>query len=383
MIQGRIYFDHAATTGVDPVVIEAMLPYYGQIFGNPSSVHSFGRETRQVVEDARQVVAGELGAAQAHEIIFTGSGTESDNLALRGIALAYRDQGNHLITSAIEHPAVLDTCSYLERHGFKITYLPVDSAGLVDPDEVVRALTPETILVSIMHGNNEIGTLEPIAEIAKLLKERKVLFHTDAVQTVGTIPVNVQELQVDLLSLTAHKFYGPKGIGALYVRQGVKLQPLIYGGAQEWNRRAGTENLPGVVGLARALQLANEKLAENSEYITKLRDYLISRVFLEIDRVQLNGHPSLRLPGNINLSFDSVKDESLLLNLDLKGIAASSGSACTAGSLEPSHVLLALGLKPEAATGSLRISLGKSNTQEEVDCLMKILPELVRKLRSS
>jgi len=378
----RIYFDHAATTGVDPKVLEAMLPYFSQTFGNPSSIHSFGRETRKAIEEARQIVAAEIGAAAPNEIYFTGSGSESDNMALRGVAEAYRDKGRHIITSSIEHHAVLDTCKYLEKNGYKVTYLPVDADGLVHPESVVEALTPETILVSIMHANNEIGTIQPIAEIGKILKERNILFHTDAVQTVGTIPVNVQDLHVDLLSMAAHKFYGPKGTGALYVRRGVKINPLIYGGAQERNRRAGTENVAGIVGLAKALQLANSHLEENRARITELRDYLIDRVLSEIDYVRLNGHRTKRLPGNANFSFDFIEGESLLLNLDLKGIAASSGSACTSGSLEPSHVLLSLGLCHETAHGSLRVSLGKGNTREEVDYFMSVLPEIVAKLRA-
>lgn len=378
----RIYFDHAATTGVDPKVLEAMLPYFSQTFGNPSSIHSFGRETRKAIEEARQIVAAEIGAAAPNEIYFTGSGSESDNMALRGVAEAYRDKGRHIITSSIEHHAVLDTCKYLEKNGYKVTYLPVDADGLVHPESVVEALTPETILVSIMHANNEIGTIQPIAEIGKILKERNILFHTDAVQTVGTIPVNVQDLHVDLLSMAAHKFYGPKGTGALYVRRGVKINPLIYGGAQERNRRAGTENVAGIVGLAKALQLANSHLEENRARITELRDYLIDRVLSEIDYVRLNGHRTMRLPGNANFSFDFIEGESLLLNLDLKGIAASSGSACTSGSLEPSHVLLSLGLCHETAHGSLRVSLGKGNTREEVDYFMSVLPEIVAKLRA-
>lgn len=378
----RIYFDHAATTGVDPKVLEAMLPYFSQTFGNPSSIHSFGRETRKAIEEAHQIVAAEIGAAAPNEIYFTGSGSESDNMALRGVAEAYRDKGRHIITSSIEHHAVLDTCKYLEKNGYKVTYLPVDADGLVHPESVVEALTPETILVSIMHANNEIGTIQPIAEIGKILKERNILFHTDAVQTVGTIPVNVQDLHVDLLSMAAHKFYGPKGTGALYVRRGVKINPLIYGGAQERNRRAGTENVAGIVGLAKALQLANSHLEENRARITELRDYLIDRVLSEIDYVRLNGHRTKRLPGNANFSFDFIEGESLLLNLDLKGIAASSGSACTSGSLEPSHVLLSLGLCHETAHGSLRVSLGKGNTREEVDYFMSVLPEIVAKLRA-
>jgi len=378
----RIYLDHAATTPLDPRVLEAMLPYFTEFFGNPSSIHSYGRDTRKVIEEARGTIAREIGAAEPREIIFTGSGSESDNLALRGIASAYRSRGNHIITSAIEHHAVYDTCKALEKQGFEVTLIPVNSVGLVDPDDVIKALTERTILVSIMHANNEVGTIQPIAAIGRLLKERKVLFHTDAVQTVGAIPVNVNELSVDLLSMAAHKFYGPKGVGALYVRKGVKLDPLIYGGAQERNRRAGTENIAGIVGMAKALSLANANLEEDQKRITALRDYLIDSVLNNFEYVRLNGDRNARLPGNVNFSFEFIEGESLLLNLDLKGIAASSGSACTSGSLEPSHVLLAMGICHEIAHGSLRLTLGKSTTKEEIDYLLGVLPEIVAKLRA-
>lgn len=378
----RIYLDHAATTPVDPRVLEAMLPYFSESFGNPSSIHSFGRENRKAIEDARAVIAGEIGAADPREIIFTGSGSESDNMALRGVAAAYRNRGNHIITSAIEHHAVYDTCKALEKQGFELTIIPVNSEGLVNPDDVIGALTDRTILVSIMHANNEVGTIQPIAAIGKLLREQNVLFHTDAVQTVGSIPVNVEELSVDLLSMAAHKFYGPKGVGALYVRKGVKTEPLIYGGGQERNRRAGTENLAGIVGMAKALSLANSELEENQKRIGALRDYLIDNVLSHIEHVRLNGDRSRRLPGNANFSFEYIEGESLLLNLDLKGIAASSGSACTSGSLEPSHVLLAMGICHEIAHGSLRLTLGKSTTREEIDYLLEVLPEIVAKLRA-
>lgn len=378
----KIYLDHAATTPVDPEVLQAMLPYFTDSFGNPSSIHSFGRETRKTIEDARVIVAKELGADEPREIVFTGCGSESDNLALKGIASAYKDKGNHIITSSVEHHAIFDTCKYLERKGFEITYLPVDADGLVDPQDVLKALTDRTILVSIMHANNEVGTIQPIAVIGRLLKERKILFHTDAVQSVGSIPVNVNDLSVDLLSLSAHKFYGPKGVGALYIRKGTRIHSLIHGGGQERNRRAGTENIAGIVGLAKAIQLANSRLAENQSKTTYLRDYLIDNALNKIDHLRLNGHRTERLPGNVNLSFEYIEGESLLLNLDLRGIAASSGSACTSGSLEPSHVLLAMGLCHEIAHGSLRITLGKSNSKEEIDCLLEVLPEIVNKLRS-
>ncbi len=377
----RIYLDHAATTPIDPKVLEAMMPYLTEYYGNPSSIHSFGRETRKAVEDARSVVASEIGADAPNEIIFTGSGSESDNLAIKGVAAAYLEKGNHIITSSIEHHAVFDTVHWLEKQGFRVTFLPVDREGLVHIEDLIDHLTDQTILVSIMHANNEVGVIQPIAEIGRILDERKILFHTDAVQTVGSIPVNVKELGVDLLSMAAHKFYGPKGAGALYVRKGVKLAQLIHGGAQERNRRAGTENIAGIVGLARALQLANAGLAENQSRIIGLRDYLIDSVLEKFNHVRLNGHRTLRLPGNANFSFEYIEGESLLLNLDLKGIAASSGSACTSGSLEPSHVLLAMGICHEIAHGSLRLTIGKSNTQAEIDYLLEVLPEIVTKLR--
>jgi cysteine desulfurase len=378
----RIYLDHAATTSVDPEVLKVMIPYYTESFGNPSSIHSFGRENRKAIEDARAVVAKELGASDPSEIIFTGCGSESDNMALKGIASAYRDKGNHIITSAIEHHAIFDSCKYLEKQGFEITYVPVNAAGLVDPQDVLKAITDRTILVSIMQANNEVGTIQPIGEIGKHLRERKILFHTDAVQSVGSIPVNVNDLSVDMLSLAAHKFYGPKGVGVLYIRKGTRIHPLIHGGGQERNRRAGTENIAGIVGLAKALQLANGHLAANQNQITKLRDYLIDNVLQRFEHVRLNGDRTRRLPGNANFSFEYIEGESLLLNLDLKGIAASSGSACTSGSLEPSHVLLGMGICHEIAHGSLRLTLGKSNTKEEIDYLLEVLPEIVDKLRA-
>ncbi len=378
----RIYLDHAATTRVDPKVLEAMMPYFVEFFGNPSSIHSFGRDTRKVIEEARGTIAREIGAAEPREIIFTGSGSESDNLALRGVAAAYRNRGNHIITSAIEHHAVYDTCKALEKQGFEVTFVPVNNAGIVNPDDVLNALTDRTVLVSIMHANNEVGVIQPIAAIGRLLKERDVIFHTDAVQTVGAIPVNAAELSVDLLSMAAHKFYGPKGVGALYVRKGVKFEPFIYGGGQERNRRAGTENIAGIVGLAKALSLANADLEETQKRVTALRDYLIDNVLNRFDHVRLNGDRNARLPGNANFSFEYIEGESLLLNLDLKGIAASSGSACTSGSLEPSHVLLAMGICHEIAHGSLRLTLGKSTTKEEIDYLLEVLPEIVAKLRA-
>jgi cysteine desulfurase len=378
----RIYLDYAATTPVDPEVLETMLSYYTDCFGNPSSIHWFGRESRKAVEDARAVVAAQIGAGASNEIIFTGSGSESDNLAIRGVATANREKGNHIITSSIEHHAVYDTCRALEKEGFKVTYLPVDPGGLVDPEDVVKAITPGTILVTIMHANNEVGTIQPIAAIGRSLRERKILFHTDAVQTAGNLPIDVRELSVDLLSLAAHKFYGPKGVGALYVRRGVRVNPSIYGGAQERNRRAGTENIPGIVGMAKALELAGRDLEAQMKRLTQLRDYLIDQVLEKFECVRLNGDRVRRLPGNANFSFEFIEGESLLLNLDLKGIAASSGSACTSGSLEPSHVLLAMGICHEIAHGSLRLTLGKSTTRQQIDYVLEVLPEIVAKLRA-
>ncbi|NLY29372.1 MAG: cysteine desulfurase NifS [Firmicutes bacterium] len=376
----RIYLDHASTTPMRPEVLEAMLPFLKGEYGNPSSIYGEGREARKALDRARDRIATILGASP-REIIFTSGGSEADNLAIKGAAFALRDRGNHIITSAIEHHAVYNTCRYLEKHGFRITVLPVDSYGLVDPSAVAAALTPETILVSIMHANNEIGTIQPIAEISKILKERKILFHTDAVQTVGHIPVNVQELGVDLLSLSAHKFYGPKGVGALYVRRGVRLDPLIHGGAQEHNRRAGTENVAGIVGMAEALVLAASEMDKEIERQQELRDKLITGIMESIPHTRLNGHPKKRLPGNVNVCFEFIEGESLLLNLDMQGIAASSGSACTSGSLEPSHVLLALGLPHEIAHGSLRLTLGRGTSAADIDNVLEALPGIVDRLR--
>ena len=376
----RIYLDHAATTPLDPAVLEAMLPYLGQYFGNPSSIHSFGREAKKALEDAREIIAGHFGVSPA-EVIFTSGGSEADNLAIKGIAFQNRSKGNHIITSSIEHHAVLDTCKFLENNGFRVTYLPVDEYGLVSLKDVEKAITKDTILITIMHANNEVGTIEPIEEIGLLARERNIIFHTDAVQTVGTLPVNCKDRPIDMLSLSAHKFYGPKGVGALICRKGIKLQQLVHGGAQERNRRAGTENVAGIIGMAKALSLAAANMSSHNEHLKALRDYLIKGVMSRIEFVRLNGHPTKRLPGNCNFSFEYIEGESVLLNLDLKGIAASSGSACTSGSLEPSHVLLAMGLPPETAHGSLRITFGRHNTMEHVDYVLQVLPGIVAKLR--
>lgn len=377
----HVYMDHAATTPTAPAVVEAMLPYFTERFGNPSSIYGWGREARKAVEQAREQVARVLGALP-QEIIFTSGGSEADNLALKGVALANRNKGNHLITTAIEHHAVYDTAKSLEDLGFEITYVPVDQYGRVDPDDVRRAITSRTVLISVMTANNEVGTIQPIAEIGKVAREHQIPFHTDAVQAMGAIPVNVDELHVDLLSLSAHKFYGPKGMGALYVRRGVRTTPLIHGGGQERKRRAGTENVPGIVGLAKALEMATESLQERGKATAALRDRLVQGVLERIPRTRYNGHPTDRLPNNASFCFEFVEGESLLLNLDLSGVAASSGSACTSGALEPSHVLLAMGLPHEIAHGSLRLTLGRENTEEDVDYVLEILPGIVSKLRA-
>jgi cysteine desulfurase len=374
--------DHAATTSTDVEVVKAMEPYFTLKYGNPNSIHSFGQEAREAVEEARGKVAHLIGANPA-EIVFTAGGTEADNYAIKGIAWANQKKGNHIITSKIEHHAVLHSCQFLEKQGFKITYLPVDKYGLIDPENVKKAITDKTILVTIMHANNEIGTIEPIKEISKVVKKAGVYFHTDSVQTTGHIPIDVNDLGVDMLSMSGHKFYGPNGIGALYLRKGIKIVTLIDGGAQEKNRRAGTENLAGIVGMGKAAELAEKRLLQGKEdEVIKLRDKLIKGITEKIDHTRLNGHPRKRLPGNANFCFEFIEGESMLLSLDMEGVAASSGSACTSGSLEPSHVLLAIGLPPEIAHGSLRLTLGKDNTEKEIDYVIDILPGIIEKLRA-
>jgi len=377
---GRIYLDYAATTPVHPEVVKAMLPYFTEGFGNPSAIHACGQEAKGAIEESRDKIARLIGA-QNEEIVFTSGGTEADNFALKGVAYANESQGNHIITTPIEHHAVLEVGHFLEKRGFQITCLPVDEYGLVDPDDVRRALTSKTILVSVMHANNEVGTIEPVAEIGKITREAGVYFHTDAVQTAGHLPLNVDELGVDLLSMSAHKLYGPKGIGALYIRKGTKLVSFMHGGGQERKRRASTENVPGIVGFGRAAEIALREMGEETERLTFLRDKLISGLLERIDHTSLNGHPSQRLPNNVNISISFVEGESMCLRLDLEGICASTGSACSTGSLEPSHVLLALGLPHEQAHGSLRFSLGKWTTEEEIDRVLDILPRIVAKLR--
>ncbi len=377
----RIYLDYAATTPTHPEVVKAMLPYFTDVFGNPSSIHSYGQEAKGATEETRAKVAAIIGA-QSEELVFTSGGTEADNFAIKGVAYANEHKGNHIITSSIEHHAVIETCQFLERRGFSVNYLPVDEYGLVAPDDVKKAITNKTILISVIHASNEIGTIEPIIEIGKIAKEAGVYFHTDAVQTVGHIPVNVDELGVDLLSLSAHKLYGPKGVGALYIRKGTKLLPFMHGGEQERRRRASTENVPGIVGLGKAVELAQQEMTEEVERLTLLRNRLIKGLLERIDHTRLNGHPLKRLPNNINVSVDFVEGESMCLNLDLEGICVSTGSACSSSSLEPSHVLTALGLLPEQAHGSLRFSLGKWTTEEDIGLVLEVLPRIVAKLRA-
>lgn len=379
-----IYMDHAATTAVDERVVEAMLPYFNQKYGNASSLHSLGREARKAIEDSRGTVADILGC-DPKEIIFTSCGTESDNLAIRGVAWALKNQGkgNHIITSPIEHHAVSHTVEQLEEHfGFEVTYLPVDHYGMVDPDDVGQTIRDDTALISIMYANNEVGTIEPIAEIGKIARQRGIPFHTDAVQAGGALDLNVDRLNVDLLSLSAHKFYGPKGIGVLYVRKGTPLLPTQTGGAHELNRRAGTENTPYIVGLATALKLAQDHREEHNKRLAALRDRLIEGILANIPEVELTGHPTNRLPNNASFVIKYIEGESMLLRLDLAGICASTGSACVSGSEEPSHVLLAMGFPPEVAFGSLRLTLGSENTEEDVDYVLEVLAPIVEELRA-
>ncbi len=377
----RIYMDNAATTRVTEPVFEAMRPYFCEIFGNPSSVHAFGREARKAVEQARRQVAAALGA-QAGEIYFTGSGTEADNWALRGAAYAQKARGRHIITTQIEHHAVLHAAEQLEKEGFEVTYLPVDEDGVVSLEALEKALRPDTTLVSIMAANNEIGAIQPIREAAKLARAHGALFHTDAVQAIGCVPIDVKADGIDLLSLSGHKFHAPKGVGALYIRTGVKLQRLIYGGAQEKTQRGGTENVASIVGMGKAIELAMESMESRNAYVSGLRDRLIEGILRRIPETRLNGHRTRRLSGNVNVSIRYIEGEALLLSLDMKGIAGSSGSACTSGSLDPSHVLLAIGLPHEIAHGSLRLSLSEENTAEEVDYTIDALVEIVERLRA-
>lgn len=378
----EVYLDHNATTPVDPEVWEAMLPYLREQFGNPSSIHQFGREVRIAIEEARAQVAALLGAAP-EEIVFTSCGSEADNLALKGIAFANQERGNHIITSQIEHSAVLETCRYLEKLGFSVTYLPVDTEGLVDPEAVREAITDQTILISIMHANNEIGTIQPIAEIGAIARAHDIPFHTDAVQTVGKVPINVDTLNIDLLSLSGHKLYAPKGIGALYIRRrnGLKMHPLISGGHQERSRRAGTENVPGIIALGKACAIAQRDMAEEVQRLEALRNKLEEGILTKIPYVKRNGHPTKRLCTTLHVSFLYIKGEPLLVRLDLEGIGVSTGSACSTGSPKPSHVLTALGLAEDEIQGSIRWSLGKGNSEADIEYVLEVLPPIVQQMR--
>lgn len=375
-----VYMDHSATTATDPEVVRAMIPWFTEGYGNPSSLYRIARESKKAVDEARDRVAKALGALP-DEIYFTSGGTEADNWAIKGIAYANRKKGTHIITSAIEHHAVLHTCEYLEKQGFEVTYLPVDNTGRIRIEDLKAAITDMTILVTIMFANNEIGTIEPVAEIAQVCREKGVYFHTDAVQAIGNVAIDVHAMQIDLLSLSAHKFYGPKGIGALYVRKGVRIDNLLHGGGQERRKRAGTENIAGIVGLGYAIEKVVSGMKERNNRVRVLRDRLLAGIFEKIPHIHMNGHPDHRLPGNLNVSFDFIEGESMLLLLDHFGICASTGSACTSGSLEPSHVLLATGLPAETAHGSLRLTLGAENTDEDVDYVLEHLQKVVQRLR--
>jgi len=376
----KIYLDYAATTPMHPEVIKAMGPFFSEKYGNPSSLHSVGQEAKRAIEQARVVVARALGA-KPEEIIFTSGGTESDNFAIKGVAYAMASKGNHIITSKIEHHAVLETCHFLKQQGFRVTFLPVDSFGLIDPDDVKRAITDKTILVSVMHANNEIGTIEPIEEISKICRERDVYLHTDAVQSFGSLDTHVDRLGVDLLSISAHKFYGPKGVGVLYIRKGTRISSLIHGGAQEWNKRASTHNVPGIVGLGKAVQLAVAEQDERVKHSLYLRDMLIQSILDTIEDTRLNGHPKRRLPNNCHVIVKYVEGESMLLKLDTVGIAVATGSACSSGSPEPSHVLLSIGISPEDAHGSLRLTVGRLTTEKDIYYTNEQLPKVVSELR--
>ena len=377
----NVYMDYSATTYVKPEVLEEMMPYFTEKFGNPSSFYGISRETKRAIDTAREKVAKGLNCLP-DEVYFTGGGSEADNWAIKGIASAHKNKGNHIITTKIEHHAVLHTCQYLEKNGFEVTYLDVDSEGFINLDDLKNAITDKTILVSIMFANNEIGTIQPVKEIGEICKEKKVFFHTDAVQAVGNVPIDVKEMNIDMLSLAGHKIYGPKGIGVLYIKKGIKIDNLIHGGAQEKNRRAGTENIAGIVGLGKAMELATCNIEEHMEKMTALRDRLIDGL-LKIPYTNLNGpRGEKRLPGNVNVRFRFIEGESILLSLDFKGVCASSGSACTSGSLDPSHVLLAIGLPHELAHGSLRLTLGAGSTQEDVDYVLEVTPPIIERLRN-
>jgi len=379
-MQKNIYLDHAGTTYVRKEVLNEMLPYFTEKFGNPSSIYKLGQENKKVVDYAREQVAKVLNA-KTNEIYFTSCGSEADNWAIKGIAFANKSRGNHIITSAIEHPAILNTCKYLEENGFELTYLSVDKDGIINLDELKSAIKSKTILISVMYANNEIGTIEPIAEIAKIAKEKNIYFHTDAVQAIGNLKIDVKELGIDLLSLSAHKFYGPKGVGALYIRDGVKIDNFIHGGGQESKKRAGTENVAGIVGLGKSIELAYKNFDTQNKKVIKLREKLIKGIIEKIPNSKLNGHRTQRLPGNVNFSFNDIEGGALLLMLNMKGISASSGSACSSGSAKPSHVLTAIGLDNETVHGTIRFTIGEENTEKEIDYVLDVLEQAVKKLR--
>jgi len=376
----RIYLDYAATTPVHPDVLSAMTPYFAELFGNASTIYYYGRESKKAVEEARESFAELIGADQS-EVIFTSGGTESDNHAIKGAAYANKAKGNHIITCKIEHHAVLETCHFLEKEGFKVTYLPVDSDGLINLEDIKKAISDKTILISIMAANNEIGVLQPVAEIGKIAREKKILYHTDAVQMAGSLPIDVEKMNIDLLSVSAHKLYGPKGIGGLFIRKGVKINTFIHGGEQEKRRRAGTENVPGIVGFGKACEIAMLNMEKEAKRISGLRDKLIEGLMKKIPEVKLNGHPTRRLPNNVNVSVKYIEGESMILNLDMEGVCASSGSACTSGSLEPSHVLMSLGLSHELSHGSVRFTLGRNTTEAELNIVLEKFSEIVDRLR--
>lgn len=377
----QIYFDNSATTKLDKEVLKEMMPYLTEDYGNASSIYTLGRKSRKAIEEARERIAKAIHA-EPNEIYFTSGGSEADNTAIRGIAYQYKNKGNHIITSKIEHPAVLETCKQLEKEGFEVSYIGVDEKGRINIEELKNAIKPETILISIMFANNEVGTIQPITEIGKIAKEHQIIFHTDAVQAVGTLDIDVKNMNIDSLSMSSHKFYGPKGIGALYVRKGIAFQKFMNGGHQERGKRAGTENTAAIVGMGKAIELAYEHVEEHRKHLKELRDYYISQIQEKIPYIKINGDLENGLPGLSNISFRFIEGEGILLNLDLKGISASSGSACTSGSLDPSHVLLAIGLPHEIAHGSIRISMGKYNTKEEVDYLIEQMVEIVGRLRA-
>jgi cysteine desulfurase len=377
----KVYLDHSATTPLRPEVLEAMLPYLKDRFGNASSIHGFGREAKVALEDSREKVAQILGAAPS-EIYFTSGGTESDNLAIKGVAYANRNKGRHVITSQIEHHAVLESCGFLAKEGFEITHLPVDSFGLVDPEDLRKAMRRDTVLVSVMHANNEVGTIQPIEELSQTARKKGIYFHTDAVQSLGKLPIDVRKLEVDLISMSGHKIYGPKGVGAIYIRKGTRITPWAHGGHHEHSRRAGTENVPGIVGFTKALELLSAEMEDHGRDTGNLAEMLYRKLVSTIADVVMHGHPQKRVPNILSLSFKGVEGESVILSLDLKGVAVASGSACTSGTLEPSHVLSAMKVAPDIAQGALRFSFGRDNTVDDVDYVAGLLPEIIQRLRS-